>query len=198
MFKKILSFSIVAAVAFTSCKDNENTSSTVEIKTTDTVVKKEVVTNTVTNTKTVVVTPEPKVVTSFKTKYPKAENVSWVRYHELPEFYDWSWEPNITWDTTYYVANFKQNDQDVYAFYTPTGEYVTSAYDMAEGTELPAPVKKVLNEKYADFQIRKIKNVNKNNKDAYLIKLDKAGTKEEMKVIITPTGEVLKSKDKSN
>jgi len=190
-------FPILSATAFMfliSC----NSSSTKTEEPKDTVMVKDASatnsTKVITKYKTVEV--QPAVQTKFTEKYPKAADVQWVRYTDMPPVdIEWDWTGWPVLDSTDYAVNYNIDTTDYWSWYTPEGNWISTVTPV-KSTEVPSAVNSVLQSQFANYTVTSVKRENDKNRTAYEIKMENGEDK--MKVLIDENGNIMKKKGKEN
>jgi len=135
--------------------------------------------------------------TAFEAKYPQAKEVEWEYYY--PEEIvpvvpiEWEWVP---WklDTTDYVANFSQDNNDYWVWYDESGDWIGTVAEVSDHSSLPAAVNNTVKSQFAGYTIMSVDMENDKNRTAYEVKMEKGEDK--MKALIAENGQVLKKKGK--
>ncbi len=141
-----------------------------------------------------IITPPVKVTTSFSTRYPKATNVKWYEYRASDVPIDWELTGWPVLTTRDYAVLYELDNSKYYAWYDAEGNWIASTYQMKDFAGLPAPVSKLLSEKYAGYTITDVHAESYKDISAYQVELKKGSDK--VKMIVTPDGNVLKQKTK--
>jgi hypothetical protein len=87
--------------------------------------------------------PQP-VITTFQTSYPDMNNVVWEK------------------DGTYYIAEYKTDDNDRYVRYEPSGRIIEQGEGMKE-SDLPANANTYVKTKYKGNHMKKVYKVKDSN-----------------------------------
>jgi hypothetical protein len=135
----------------------------------------------------------PDVVrSSFETKYPDATNTTWLRATAMQDDYKDMYS-NTNIDTSNYYATYRWNDIDYYAWYTPAGEWIKTTSTI-NNDKLPEAVTSEIRHRYEGYEIVKVDEHTYLDGIKYEVKLRKGD--EKIKIHLTPTGEILKLKEK--
>ena len=193
-------FSACVAVILMSCNDNStsdttktDSSSTMSSTPTDT---SSHMTTPADNTPMVTVEAPATARTSFETKYKNAKNVTWKKYSPSStasttmDEYDYTSDL----DTSYYQVNYNWNDLDYMAWYNPKGEWIKTYAKMENNSSLPAAVNNAINKKFNGYKIVDVELEDRKKGTQYEVDLDNGTAKK--KVVFSPSGAILKQKDK--
>ena len=147
-----------------------------------------------TNT-TVYIAPEG-IRTSFVTQYPAATNVVWSRYDPaLVSVVDWElngWQPLNDAD---YTVRFVLDNEDYYAWYDDSGEWVGTAYVVRDYKLMPVAVNTTIINQYPGYTITAVNKQFHKDMVAYEVELKNSDTK--MKLLVDANGNVIKQRSKS-
>lgn len=193
-------FSACVAVVVMSCNDNSTTdttktdsSSTMSSTPTDT--SSTMNTTPADNNSVVMIEAPPPARTSFETKYKNAKNVTWRKYTPASTTTNRDeWDYNYDLDTSYYQVNYNWNDLDYMAWYNPKGEWIKSYAKMENNSGLPDAVNNVINKKFNGYKVTEIEIEDRKKGMNYEVDLDNGTVKK--KVVFSPSGAILKQKDK--
>jgi hypothetical protein len=187
---KTKSWLVIATTLFMASSCGENSTKTTETGTdTASVTTTDASTNTPTTSTTIVV-PDP-VQASFRQKYPDVQDVSWSRYEPISTF-DWDWSGWPVLDTGDYVARFRWNNSDYWAWYDSDNKWIGSVSTITDFNSLPAPVNKRITTDYNGYTIVSVDVENDKNRTAYEIDLAKGEDK--VTILVDENGKVLKKK----
>lgn len=171
-----------------------NNSSTKKEEPKDTVIVKDASTQVVTKYKTVEV--QPTVQTKFVEKYPRAADVQWVRYADMPPIdFDWSLTNWPVLDSNDYAVNYTIDTANYWSWYTTEGDWISTITPI-KSTQVPDAVNTVLLSQFANYNVTSVNKENDKNRTAYEIKMENGDDK--MKVLIDENGNILKKKGKEN
>lgn len=196
--KSIISivFTACVAVGIMSCNDDSTTDSTTTDSSSNTTSTTDTsrVTTPADNTVVSVQAPSP-ALTSFDTRYKGATNVTWRKYSRPTSTTTIDeWDYNMDLDTSYYQVNYNWNDLDYMAWYNPQGEWVKSYSKMENNSGLPDAINNVINKKFNGYKITEIEIEDRKKGMSYEVDLESGTNKK--KVVFSPTGAILKQKDK--
>ncbi len=117
------------------------------------------------------------VSAAFKTKFPKAEKVTWEM--ENPKEYE---------------ANFKVNSAEQSAVFDAVGNWMVTETEI-KVAELPKAVSQTLSKKFSGYKIKEAEKVEKKGTgNCFEAEIEKEG--KTLEVVLSPTGEVLDKKEK--
>ncbi|HEX6334706.1 MAG TPA: PepSY-like domain-containing protein [Flavisolibacter sp.] len=134
------------------------------------------------------------IETSFTTQYPNATDVVWSRYDLVAVPIDWELVGWPAMEADDFVVQFNMDNEKYYAWYDSGGEWIGSAYVVADPSTLPAPVTTAVNNRYAGYTIESVQREFWKDQMAYEIKLKQGDTK--VKMLVDANGNVLKEKTK--
>ena len=142
----------------------------------------------------VVVAPDG-TVTAFNTQYPNATNAVWTRYDAAVVPIDWELAGWTALDNNDYLVRFDMDNENYYAWYDDTGEWVGTAYVIKDVKTLPEAVTKAVNTKYPTHTIS---TVNREfQKDRMLYEVETKGSDgAKMKLLVDGNGTIVKEKVK--
>jgi uncharacterized membrane protein YkoI len=142
----------------------------------------------------VVVAPDG-TVTAFNTQYPNATNAVWTRYDAAVVPIDWELAGWNTLDNNDYLVRFDMDNENYYAWYDDTGEWVGTAYVIRDVKTLPEAVTKAVNTKYPTHTIS---TVNREfQKDRMLYEVETKGSDgTKMKLLVDANGTIVKERVK--
>lgn len=181
--KQILSLLLIAATMLVAC-NNTDDDKKVEKDDAPVVVKKagegERV---VISTEKV---PEP-VMTTFETKYAKAEDVKWSIYRPVPA---------DKWDTDkdYYYVTYKWNFIPYEVWYQPDGTVAREdeLVYLPNSGDMPKAIVKSIMQHYPGYEIVEMDKENDKDMDMYEVELRKGEEKAKVKFLMN--GEIFKAK----
>ncbi len=96
----------------------------------------------------------PTINSTFSSKYQGVKNVDWSMENET------------------YKAKFNKDGKDMYAEFTPEGEWLETA-TMVEKDKLPAAIPTYLQQNYADYTVGKSKLIETEEENTYEVKVVK-------------------------
>jgi uncharacterized membrane protein YkoI len=134
--------------------------------------------------------------TAFETKYKNAKNVTWRKYAPpaaSSTMDDWDYYYDL--DTSYYQVNYNWNDLDYMAWYNPKGEWIKTYAKLENNSSLPAAVNNAINKKFNGYKIVDVEIEDRRKGMQYEVDLDNGTLKK--KVVFSPSGAILKQKDKT-
>ena len=173
--KSILSLAVAAGILFASCGP------TVRTTTTD---------NAAYN-----VTVPQGIRSSFAISYPDATNVVWNRYDAATVPIDWELTDWTVLDSDDYVVTFDIGSTRYHGYYDANGNLVGTAYTVSDYSKLPYAVNSFIQNNYKDYELDSVEKEMWKSQEAYEIKLKKG--EEKIKILVDPSGRVLKQKTKS-
>lgn len=135
------------------------------------------------------------ITTTFSTRYPNATAVTWQTYDKVTIPIDWEMTGWPTLNTGDYVVQFEQDGHPYYAWYDADGTWIGSSALLADHSNLPAPVRDLLVQKYNGYTIEKVEQEWDKEGNKYEIKLKKTDD-DKVKLHVTDQGVVLKEKKK--
>ena len=187
--------SACVAVAVMSCNDTSTTDSTTTDSASNTYSTTDTSTARADNTAVVTVEAPAPVRTTFETKYKDATNVTWRMYTPVSTTTPMDeWDYYYDLDTSYYQVNYNWNDLDYMAWYNPKGDWIKSYTKMENNSGLPDAINKVINSKFNGYKITEIEIEDRKKGMSYEVDLE-SGT-DKKKVVFSPSGAILKQKDK--
>lgn len=127
----------------------------------------------------------PVVVTSFETKYPKAQKVEWVRYDPIPED-NWNIEKD------YYYITYEVDGVPYGAWYDPEGTWIRTSTPFKDIAGLPAAVSKAIADGFPGYEVVEVDKENDKNTDMYEVEMKKGEAKAKVKFL--PNGDIFKAK----
>lgn len=135
--------------------------------------------------------------TSFEAKYPQAKDVTW----DFPEPVvvapiEWEWTEWPTIDTNDYMAKFKVNDIDYWAWYDTNGDWIGTVEEIDDNSSLPPAVNNTVKTQFPGYTVKSIDKENDKNRTAYEIQMENGEDK--MKALIAENGQILKKKGKES
>jgi uncharacterized membrane protein YkoI len=189
-------FSACVAVAVMSCNDNSTTDTTKTDSSSvySTPADSAKMTTPTDNTYVATVEAPAAARTSFETKYKNAKNVTWKMYSPPSTTMD-DWDYYYDLDTSYYQVNYNWNDLDYMAWYNPKGEWIKTYVRMENNSSLPAAVNNAINKKFSGYKIIDVELEDRKKGMQYEVDLDNGTLKK--KVVFSPSGAILKQKDKT-
>lgn len=135
------------------------------------------------------------IVTSFRTKYPDANNVTWSPYDKVTPPIDWEMTGWNALKPGAYVAEFEMDGQKYYAWYDASGTWIGSSSMLANHGDLPKAVRDVLVSKYNGYTIDKVEREYDDKRMVYEVRLKKSDN-DKVKLHLSEQGAVLKEKKK--
>jgi uncharacterized membrane protein YkoI len=140
----------------------------------------------------VVVAPDG-TVTAFNTQYPNATNVVWTRYDAAVVPIDWEMAGWTALDNNDYLVRFDMDNENYYAWYDDTGEWVGTAYVVRDLKTVPEAVTKAVNTKYPSHTISSVNREFQKDRMVYEVETKGSdGTK--MKFLVDGNGTIVKEK----
>lgn len=135
------------------------------------------------------------IVTSFRTKYPSATNITWSPYDKVTPPIDWEMTGWSALKPGAYVAEFDMDGQHYYAWYDANGTWIGSSSLLANHGDLPKAVRDVLVSKYNGYTIDKVEREYDDKRMVYELRLKKSDN-DKVKLHVSEQGVVLKEKKK--
>lgn len=135
------------------------------------------------------------IVTSFRTKYPSATNITWSPYDKVTPPIDWEMSGWSALKPGAYVAEFDLDGQHYYAWYDASGTWIGSSSLLANHGDLPKAVRDVLVSKYNGYTIDKVEREYDDKRMVYELRLKKTDD-DKVKLHVSEQGVVLKEKKK--
>ena len=135
------------------------------------------------------------IITSFRTKYPNATNITWSPYDKVTPPIDWEMTGWTALKPGAYVAEFEMDGQKYYAWYDVNGQWVGSSSMLANHGDLPKGVRDLLVSKYKGYNIDKVEREYDDKRMVYEIRLKKSDD-DKVKLHVSEEGRVLKEKKK--
>ncbi|SRR6266508_4242270 len=132
------------------------------------------------------------IQTSFKTQYPTATNVTWSTYDAANLPIDWELTGWPAMEPSDYLATFNYNNDKYYAWYDANGEWIGTAYVIADYKSLPSPINTTINDKFPGYTITSVNREMQKDRIAYEIQLKSGDSK--AKVLIDENGNIIKQK----
>ncbi len=142
---------------------------------------------------TTIVVPDP-VKVSFEKKYPNVSNVTWTRYYEPINTFDWELAEWPAMDTSDFMVTYKSDNNDYWTWYDDENNWIGTVSAVTDFAGLPAAVNKTIESEFPGYTILSVDKENDKNRTAYEIELSKGEDK--MKALIEENGTVLKKKGK--
>jgi hypothetical protein len=147
-----------------------------------------------TNT-SVYVAPEG-VSAAFVTQYPTATHVVWSRYDPtIVSVVDWDlngWQPLNDAD---YTVTFVQDNDEYYAWYDDSGEWIGTAYVVKDYHTIPVVINDKITTLYPSYTITSVNKEFQKNRVTYEVELKNSDTK--VKLLMDSNGNILKERSKS-
>jgi hypothetical protein len=143
---------------------------------------------------TVVVAPAS-AQTAFTTQYPTATNAVWTTYDVATVPIDWELAGWTTVDAGDYLVRFDMDNENYYAWYDESGNWIGSAYVVKDVSTIPAAITKSVNDQFAGYTIT---SVNREfQKDRMLYEVELKGPTNKMKLLVDGNGTVVKQKTRA-
>jgi hypothetical protein len=148
-----------------------------------------------TDTSTTVVVAPDGTQTAFTTQYPTATNAVWTRYDAAVVPIDWELAGWTMLDEGDYLVRFDMDNENYYAWYDDSGNWIGTAYVVKDIKTLPEPVTTAINNKYASYTIS---GANREfQKDRMLYEVELKGSDNKVKLLIDGNGNIVKEKIKT-
>jgi uncharacterized membrane protein YkoI len=132
------------------------------------------------------------IQTGFSTQYPTATNCTWQSYDAATAPVDWELNGWSAMDANGHTATFTMDNQQYYAWYDASGNWVGSTYAVSDYTQLPESFHTMIKDKYSGYNIEKVQREMWKDRMAYEVKL-KNGDKK-VKLLVDDSGNILKEK----
>jgi uncharacterized membrane protein YkoI len=132
---------------------------------------------------------------AFVAQYPSASSVVWSRYDATMVPIDWElagW-PNI--DNDAYLVRFNMDNNNYYAWYDASGNWIGTSYSLSDYNSLPVAVNTTVTSRYPGYTITAVQREFQRDRVAYEIEMKNNDTKR--KVLIDAYGNVIKEKSRS-
>lgn len=142
---------------------------------------------------TTVVAPDG-TVTAFTTQYPNATNAVWTRYDAAVVPIDWELAGWSTLDNNDYLVRFDMDNENYYAWYDDTGEWIGTAYVIKDVKTIPEAVSKAVNTKYPDYAISTVNREFQKDRMVYEVEAKSGDSK--VKLLVDGNGNIVKEKVK--
>lgn len=146
----------------------------------------------VTNGSTVGIDVPAGIQTTFVTAYPTAADVVWSTYDVATLPIDWDLTGWPEMDQADYVATFMMNNDKYYAYYDANGDWIGTAYVVADYKSLPSAINTMIADKYPGYNIMTVNREMQKDKIAYEIQLKKGDSK--TKLLVDENGNIIKQK----
>jgi uncharacterized membrane protein YkoI len=143
----------------------------------------------------VVVAPDG-TVTSFNNQYPNASNVVWTRYDAAVVPIDWELAGWSAMDNNDYLVRFDMDNENYYAWYDDSGNWVGTAYVVKDVKSLPEAVSKAVYDKYSGYTISTVNREFQKDRMVYEIEAKNANNSR-VKLLVDGNGNIIKEKVKS-
>jgi hypothetical protein len=132
------------------------------------------------------------VQTSFNTQYPAATEVVWAPYDANTVPIDWDLSGWSAMDNTGYVATFTLNNDQYYAWYDASGNWIGSTYNIHDFTTLPSAVSSMISGNFPGYTVTSVNSEMQKDKTAYEIQLKNGDSKS--KLLVDADGNIIKQK----
>jgi uncharacterized membrane protein YkoI len=143
---------------------------------------------------TVVVAPES-ARTSFVTLYPTASNVVWTYYDPaIVVPIDWELTGWTVLDKDDYLVRFNMNDEDYYAWYDESGNWIGTTYVLRDYSSMPTVVTNAVNNRYSGYTITAVNREFHADRVLYEVEMKNNTTK--VKMLVDSNGNIIKEKSK--
>jgi hypothetical protein len=148
-----------------------------------------------TDTSTVAITAPSGVESSFMAQYPTATDATWYNYDAAMVPIDWDLTGWPTLDNGDYLVRFNMSDENYYAWYDESGNWVGTVYSVKDYNSLPGPVTTMLNNQFPGYNISSLNREFQKDKMLYEIELKNSDTK--VKLVTDGYGNIVKQKTKA-
>lgn len=133
--------------------------------------------------------------TAFTTQYPGATNIVWTNYDGTVVPIDWELAGWTVMDNDDYLVRFDLDNENYYAWYDSDGNWIGTAYAIADFKTLPASVHTTLNAQFPNYTISSVNREFQKDRMAYEIEMKNAESK--VKLLVDANGNILKQKTKT-
>jgi hypothetical protein len=142
---------------------------------------------------TLVVPTETQTV--FTTQYPGATNVVWTNYDVNMVPIDWELAGWTAIDDDDYLVRFDMDNEKYYAWYDSDGNWIGTAYVVADYKSLPASVHTTLGSQFPSYTISSVNREFHKDRVAYEIEMKNGDSK--VKLLVDANGNIIKQKTKT-
>lgn len=147
-----------------------------------------------TDNATVVVAP-PGVQTAFTTQYPNAINIVWSTYDAAVVPIDWELAGWATLDEGDYLVRFDMDNENYYAWYDDSGNWVGTTYVIRDHATVPSAVTEAATKQFPGYTISNVNREFQKDRIAYEVEMKSGDTK--AKLLIDANGNIIKQKSKA-